>query len=120
MAHARRETGRARLRFRTRVPPSDQSGQIDGQNGQDMLQTRLCQPPVARIAQVEGLHAHGELELARAAAAADIPFTMATGSMTAMETVAEKAGGAESLAMGVGQSGETIHEDRRADRIGKA
>ena len=35
----------------------------------------------------------GELELARAAAAAGIPFTMATGSMTAMETVAEKAGG---------------------------
>ncbi len=35
----------------------------------------------------------GELELARAAAKAGIPFTMATGSMTAMETVAEKAGG---------------------------
>ncbi len=35
----------------------------------------------------------GELELARAAAAAGIPFTMATGSMTAMETVAEQAGG---------------------------
>lgn len=35
----------------------------------------------------------GELELARAAKAAGIPFTMATGSMTAMETVAEKAGG---------------------------
>ncbi len=35
----------------------------------------------------------GELELARAAKAAGVPFTMATGSMTAMETVAEKAGG---------------------------
>ncbi len=35
----------------------------------------------------------GELELARAAAAAGIPFTLATGSMTAMETIAEQAGG---------------------------
>ena len=36
---------------------------------------------------------HGEIALARAAAAAGIPFTLATGSMTAMETVAEQAGG---------------------------
>jgi isopentenyl diphosphate isomerase/L-lactate dehydrogenase-like FMN-dependent dehydrogenase len=35
----------------------------------------------------------GELELARAARAAGIPFTLATGSMTAMERVAEEAGG---------------------------
>jgi (S)-mandelate dehydrogenase len=35
----------------------------------------------------------GELELARAAAAAGIPFTLATGSMTAMEEIAEQAPG---------------------------
>lgn len=35
----------------------------------------------------------GEIALARAAAAAGIPFTLATGSMTAMEKVAEEAGG---------------------------
>lgn len=35
----------------------------------------------------------GELELARAAAAAGIPFTLATGSMTAMETIAAQAPG---------------------------
>ncbi len=35
----------------------------------------------------------GELELAKAAAKAGIPFAMATGSITAMETIAEKAGG---------------------------
>lgn len=35
----------------------------------------------------------GELALARAAAAAGVPFTLATGSMTAMERVAEEAGG---------------------------
>src|SRR4051812_23210233 len=56
-AHAPRETGPARLRFRTRVPPGDQSSQIDRQNSKDMLQTRLCHPAVTRIAQLEGLHA---------------------------------------------------------------
>ena len=35
----------------------------------------------------------GEIALARAAAAAGIPFTLATGSMTAMEKVAAQAGG---------------------------
>ena len=35
----------------------------------------------------------GELAIAKAAAAADIPFTLATGSMTAMEKVANQAGG---------------------------
>jgi isopentenyl diphosphate isomerase/L-lactate dehydrogenase-like FMN-dependent dehydrogenase len=35
----------------------------------------------------------GEIELARAAAKAGIPFTLATGSLTAMETVAAEAGG---------------------------
>jgi len=35
----------------------------------------------------------GELALARAAAAAGIPFTLATGSMTAMEKIAGEAGG---------------------------
>ena len=36
---------------------------------------------------------HGELELAKAAAEAKIPFTLATGAMTPMEKIAEKAGG---------------------------
>jgi len=35
----------------------------------------------------------GEIALARAAAAAGIPFTLATGSMTSLEKVAEQAGG---------------------------
>lgn len=35
----------------------------------------------------------GELELARAAAAAGVPFTLATAAMTSMETIAEQAGG---------------------------
>jgi (S)-mandelate dehydrogenase len=36
---------------------------------------------------------HGELELAKAAAAAKIPFSLATGAMTPMEEIAEKAPG---------------------------
>jgi len=35
----------------------------------------------------------GELELAKAAAAAGMPFTLATGSITSMETIAKEAGG---------------------------
>ena len=43
---------------------------------------------------IAGLLWHeGEIALARAAAEAGIPFTLATGSMTAMEKVAEQAGG---------------------------
>lgn len=43
---------------------------------------------------IAGLLWHeGEIALARAAAEAGIPFTLATGSMTAMERVAEQAGG---------------------------
>ena len=36
---------------------------------------------------------HGEIGLARAAAAAGIPFALSTGSMTSMETIAAEAGG---------------------------
>jgi isopentenyl diphosphate isomerase/L-lactate dehydrogenase-like FMN-dependent dehydrogenase len=36
---------------------------------------------------------HGELELARAAKDAGVPFSLATGSITSMETIAEKVGG---------------------------
>ncbi len=36
---------------------------------------------------------YGELELAKAAAAAKVPFTSATGSLTAMEMIAQEAGG---------------------------
>jgi len=36
---------------------------------------------------------HGELEIAKAAAAANIPFALPTGAMTPLEEIAEKAGG---------------------------
>jgi isopentenyl diphosphate isomerase/L-lactate dehydrogenase-like FMN-dependent dehydrogenase len=51
-------------------------------------------PVVIAPTGIAGLLWHeGEIALARAAAEAGIPFTLATGSMTAMEKVAEQAGG---------------------------
>ena len=51
-------------------------------------------PMVIAPTGVAGLLWHeGEIALARAAAAAGIPFTLATGSMTPMEKVAQQAGG---------------------------
>jgi (S)-mandelate dehydrogenase len=51
-------------------------------------------PMVIAPTGVAGLLWHeGEIALARAAKAAGIPFTLATGSMTGMEKVAEQAGG---------------------------
>jgi len=51
-------------------------------------------PVVIAPTGVAGLLWHeGEIALARAAAEAGIPFTLATGSMTGMEKVAEQAGG---------------------------
>ncbi|MDR5733946.1 alpha-hydroxy acid oxidase [Caballeronia sp. LZ025] len=55
---------------------------------------RLAMPVAVAPTGVAGLMWYqGELELARAAAAAGIPFTLATGSMTAMETIASEAPG---------------------------
>ncbi len=51
-------------------------------------------PVVIAPTGIAGLLWHeGEIALARAAAEAGIPFTLATGSMTSMERVAEQAGG---------------------------
>jgi isopentenyl diphosphate isomerase/L-lactate dehydrogenase-like FMN-dependent dehydrogenase len=60
----------------------------------ELLGERRKMPLIIAPTGVAGLMWYqGELELARAAAAAGVPFTMATGSMTAIETVAEQAGG---------------------------
>ncbi len=53
---------------------------------------------------------HGELELAKAAAAAKIPFTLATGSMTPMEEIAEKAKGRLWMQMYVWEKRELSYE----------
>jgi (S)-mandelate dehydrogenase len=79
---------RIKLSARTLVDVS-QRGQ-----GIELFGHRLNMPLAIAPTGVAGLMWYqGELELARAAAAAGIPFTLATGSMTAMETIAEQAPG---------------------------
>ncbi len=79
-----------RLRFRTRtfvdVSKRNQDTTIFG--------VKHKMPLVIAPTGTAGLMWHeGELALARAARAAGIPFALATGSMTAMERVADEAGG---------------------------
>lgn len=79
-----------RIRFKPRVlvDVSDRSQEITlfGQK----QKMPICIAPTGTA----GLMWHeGEIGLARAAKAAGVPFTLATGSMTAMERVAEQAGG---------------------------
>ncbi len=79
-----------RIRFRTRtfvdVSKRSQETEIFG--------TKYKMPLVIAPTGVAGLLWHeGEIKLAKAARAAGIPFTLATGSITAMERVADEAGG---------------------------
>jgi isopentenyl diphosphate isomerase/L-lactate dehydrogenase-like FMN-dependent dehydrogenase len=79
-----------RIRFRPRTLVD-----VSGRNQQITLFGNSHKMPIV-IAPTgtAGLMWHeGEIALARAAAEAGIPFTLATGSMTAMEKVAEQAGG---------------------------
>lgn len=79
---------RIRLKPRTLVGVSDRNQEIT------LFGNRHKMPIVIAPTGVAGLLWHeGEIALARAAAEAGIPFTLATGSMTAMEKVAEQAGG---------------------------
>ena len=77
-----------KLRPRVLVDVSQRSQQIT-------LLGQLQQMPIAVAPTgAAGIMWHeGEIALARAAASAGIPFTIATGSLTAMEKVAEQAGG---------------------------
>jgi isopentenyl diphosphate isomerase/L-lactate dehydrogenase-like FMN-dependent dehydrogenase len=79
---------RIRLRPRTLVGVSGRSQEIS------LFGNKHKMPIVIAPTGIAGLLWHeGEIALARAAAEAGIPFTLATGSMTAMERVAEQAGG---------------------------
>ena len=60
----------------------------------DFMGQRHAMPLAVAPTGAAGLVWHeGELAIAKAAAAADVPFTLATGSMTSMEKVAKQAGG---------------------------
>jgi isopentenyl diphosphate isomerase/L-lactate dehydrogenase-like FMN-dependent dehydrogenase len=79
---------RIRLKPRTLVDVSSRS------QGITLFGNQHKMPVVIAPTGIAGLLWHeGEIALARAAAEAGIPFTLATGSMTAMERVAEQAGG---------------------------
>lgn len=79
---------RIRLKPRTLVDVSSRS------QGITLFGNKHKVPMVIAPTGIAGLLWHeGEIALARAAAEAGIPFTLATGSMTAMEKVAEQAGG---------------------------
>lgn len=79
---------RIRLKPRTLVDVSGRNQQIT------LFGNTHKMPIVIAPTGTAGLMWHeGEIALARAAAEAGIPFTLATGSMTAMEKVAEQAGG---------------------------
>ena len=79
---------RIKLRPRTLVDVSGRSQEITLFGNKQKMPIAIAPTGTA------GLMWHeGELALARAAAAAGIPFALATGSMTAMEKVADQAGG---------------------------
>jgi isopentenyl diphosphate isomerase/L-lactate dehydrogenase-like FMN-dependent dehydrogenase len=79
---------RIRFKPRTLVDVSSRNQEIT------LFGNRHKMPIVIAPTGTAGLMWHeGEIALARAAAEAGIPFTLATGSMTAMEKVAEQAGG---------------------------
>lgn len=80
--------GRIKLKPRTLVDVSGRSQEITLFGHKHKMPIAIAPTGTAGL-----MWYHGEIELARAAAAAGIPFTLATGSMTAMETVAEQAGG---------------------------
>ena len=79
---------------RIRFKPRTLAG-VAGRNQEvTLFGNRHKMPIVIAPTGIAGLLWHeGEIALARAAAEAGIPFTLATGSMTAMEKVAEQAGG---------------------------
>jgi (S)-mandelate dehydrogenase len=84
----RRAFDRIRLRTRVMVP-------LDKvELGQTLFGKPMAMPYIISPTGIAGLCCHqGELMLAKAAAARGIPCTMATGSVTPMERLAEEAGG---------------------------
>jgi isopentenyl diphosphate isomerase/L-lactate dehydrogenase-like FMN-dependent dehydrogenase len=79
---------RIRLRPRVLVDVSQRNQEITLFGNRQKMPIAIAPTGAAGIMWHEG-----EIALARAAAAAGIPFTLATGSLTAMEKVVERAGG---------------------------
>jgi len=79
---------RIKLRPRTLVDVSGRSQEVTLFGNKQKMPIAIAPTGTAGLMWYEG-----EIALARAAAEAGIPFTLATGSMTAMEKVADQAGG---------------------------
>jgi isopentenyl diphosphate isomerase/L-lactate dehydrogenase-like FMN-dependent dehydrogenase len=77
-----------RLRPRTLVNVSSRTQEVELFGKRHSMPIAIAPTGSAGLTWYEG-----EIALARAAAAAGVPFTLATGSMTAMEKVADAAGG---------------------------
>jgi (S)-mandelate dehydrogenase len=90
LALANNRDGFKRLKLRTRflVDLSDRDMGIDLLGGRAELPMAISPTGIAGLCWYQG-----ELQLAKAAKAAGIPFTLATGSITPMETIAKEAGG---------------------------
>ena len=88
MRHNRAAFERIRFKPRTLVDVSKRSQEITLFGKQHEMPIAIAPTGSAGLTWYKG-----EIALARAAAAAGIPFTLATGSMTAMEKVAAEAGG---------------------------
>ena len=88
VAHNREAFRRVKLRTNVLVDVSARSAETRLFNRTQAMPLAIAPTGAAGLVWCEG-----ELELARAAAAAKIPFTLATRSMTSIEDIAAKAGG---------------------------
>ena len=88
LANNRAALERIRFRPRTLIDVSKRSQEIELFGQRQKMPIAIAPTGTAGLMWYDG-----EVELARAAAVAGIPFTIATNSLRSMETIAEKAGG---------------------------
>ncbi|AFP30230.1 alpha-hydroxy acid oxidase [Marinobacter sp. BSs20148] len=88
LAHNRRAYDRLKLRTRVLVDLGNLNTEVDLLGGPSALPLAIAPTGIAGLCSYEG-----ELALAKAAAQAGVPFTLATGSITSMEKIAAEAGG---------------------------
>lgn len=88
LAHNRRAFDRLKFKTRVLVDLGSLNTEVDLLGGPSALPLGIAPTGMAGLCSYEG-----ELALAKAAAQAGVPFTLATGSITSMEKIAAEAGG---------------------------
>lgn len=88
LVHNRRAYDRLKLKTRVLVDLAKLDTRVDLLGGPSALPLAIAPTGIAGLC-----HYEGELALAKAAAQAGVPFTLATGSITSMEKIAAEAGG---------------------------